>query len=68
MGGESKSLEEDVINGIRMTGHFIARQIFGVHHQPMAEARQRLQDMVVMQFGQDMPPETMIDDPSTGEG
>jgi DNA repair protein RecO (recombination protein O) len=68
LGGESKSLEEDVINGIRMTGHFIARQIFGVHHQPMAEARQRLQDMVVMQFDQDIPAETRIDDPSAGEG
>lgn len=68
LGGASKSLEEDIINGIRMTGHFIARQIFGVHHQPMAEARQRLQDMVVMQFGQDMPANTVIDDPSAGKG
>lgn len=53
LGGDAKSLEEDVINGIRMTGHFIARRIFGVHHQPMAAARQRLQDMVMLQFGKD---------------
>ena len=67
LGGASKSLEEDIINGIRMTGHFIARQIFGVHHQPMAEARQ-ITDMVVMQFGQDMPANTVIDDPSAEKG
>jgi DNA repair protein RecO (recombination protein O) len=50
LGGPRKSLEEDVINGIRMTGHFIGRQIFGIHHLPMAEARQRLEDLVMTEF------------------
>lgn len=68
LGGASKSLEEDIINGIRMTGHFIARQIFGVHHQPMAEARQRLQDMILIQFGQDMPPDASLNHVSASEG
>lgn len=51
LGGEAKSLEEDVINGIRMTGHFITRQIFAPHHRPVAEARQRLERMVVARYG-----------------
>ena len=50
LGGPRKPLEEDVINGIRMTGHFIGRQIFGIHHLPMAEARQRLEDLVMTEF------------------
>ena len=51
LGGMRKSLEQDLINGMRMSGHFIYRQLFALHHKPMAEARQRLETLVAAEYG-----------------
>ncbi|TLU72697.1 DNA repair protein RecO [Lichenicoccus roseus] len=32
--------------GLRLTGHFLARDAFGARHQPLPAARSRLQDMI----------------------
>ena len=37
-----KTLEEDLLAGMQLTGHFLERRVFGVHHQPLPPARQRL--------------------------
>jgi DNA repair protein RecO (recombination protein O) len=37
---------EDWIAGLRTTGHFLARDVFGGRHRPMPEARLRLADRV----------------------
>ena len=37
-----KTLEEDLLAGMHLTGHFLERRVFGVHHQPLPPARQRL--------------------------
>ena len=37
-----KTLEEDLLAGMQLTGHFLERQVFGAHHQPLPPARQRL--------------------------
>ena len=33
-------------DGLRLTGHFLARDAFGARHQPVPAARARLQDMI----------------------
>lgn len=43
LGGESeKTLEEDLLDGMHLTGHFLEKQVFGLNHQPLPPARQRL--------------------------
>ena len=52
LGGAKKNLDEDLVDGIRLTGHFFAREIYGVNHRPIAEPRQRFEDIVVKKFGE----------------
>ncbi len=33
-------------DGLRLTGHFLARNVFGAHHRPLPPARDRLADLV----------------------
>lgn len=37
---------EDWKNGLALTGHFLSRWVFGVRHQPLPAARERLVDYV----------------------
>ncbi|OUI83696.1 DNA recombination protein RecO [Gluconobacter sp. DsW_056] len=45
---------EDWKNGLALTGHFLSRWVFGVRHQPLPAARERLVDYVQrLQIGPD---------------
>lgn len=46
LGGVARSPEQDLVDGLRLTGYFLDRQVFGQHHQPLPAARQRLGDLV----------------------
>jgi DNA repair protein RecO (recombination protein O) len=37
---------EDWCDGLRLTGHFLARDAFGARHRPLPAARQMLYDRV----------------------
>jgi DNA repair protein RecO (recombination protein O) len=38
-------------DGLRLTGHFLARDVFGLRHRPLPQARQALYDRVSMMAG-----------------
>ena len=40
------STPEDWRDGLRLTGHFLARDVFGARHRPLPQARQMLYDRV----------------------
>ena len=44
--GGNEAGPEDWRDGLRLTGHFLARDAFGHHHRPMPAARQMLYDRV----------------------
>lgn len=44
--GEAEASPADWRDGLRLTGHFLARDAFGAHHQPLPSARLRLYDRV----------------------
>ncbi|KXV46600.1 DNA recombination protein RecO [Gluconobacter albidus] len=50
---------EDWKNGLALTGHFLSRWVFGVRHQPLPAARERLVDYV--QRLQATPPDKAVD-------
>lgn len=45
VGGNVASIE-DWRDGLRLTGHFLARDVFGLHHRPLPQARAMLYDRV----------------------
>ncbi len=45
--GGNIALPEDWRDGLRLTGHFLARDAFGFHHRPLPQARVMLYDRVV---------------------
>ena len=45
-----KTLEEDLLAGMQLTGHFLERRVFGVHHQPLPHARERLMALAEKRF------------------
>lgn len=45
-----KTLEEDLLDGMQLTGHFLERRVFGAHHQPMPPARLRLLALAQKRF------------------
>jgi len=47
---EDRSLEEDLLDGLRLTRHFLERKVFGLHHLPLPAARERLADLVQRRF------------------
>jgi DNA repair protein RecO (recombination protein O) len=44
--GDAAASPEDWRDGLRLTGHFLARDAFGHHHRPLPAARQMLYDRV----------------------
>jgi len=44
--GQGPSGPADWLAGLRLTGHFLARDVFGSHHQPLPAARDMLVDRV----------------------
>lgn len=44
--GQGPSGPAEWLAGLRLTGHFLARDVFGVHHRPLPAARERLVDQV----------------------
>ncbi len=44
-GGEPT--ETDCLDGLKLTGHFLARDVFGARHRPLPPARERLYDLIV---------------------
>jgi DNA repair protein RecO (recombination protein O) len=44
--GQGPSGPVDWAAGLRLTGHFLARDVFGAHHKPLPAARERLVDQV----------------------
>ncbi len=44
--GQGPSGPAEWLVGLRLTGHFLARDVFGVHHKPLPAARERLVDQV----------------------
>ena len=52
LGGISqKKLEEDLLDGMQLTAHFLERQIFGLYHQPLPLPRQNLMALAEKKFG-----------------
>ena len=53
LGGESeKTLEEDLLDGMELTGHFLEKKVFGLQHQPLPPARERLITIARKRLGQ----------------
>ncbi len=44
--GQGPSGPADWLAGLRLTGHFLARDVFGTHHKPLPAAREMLADRV----------------------
>ena len=44
--GQGPSTAPDWLTGLRLTGHFLARDVFGTHHKPLPGAREMLLDRV----------------------
>jgi len=36
----------DALDGLKLTGHFLARDVFGVRHRPLPPARERLYNLI----------------------
>ena len=45
-GGDAAPEPEDLLHGLRLTGHFLARNVFGVRHSPVPAARTMLADRI----------------------
>ncbi len=50
--GENEASLADCLAGLRITGHFLARDVFGGHYKPLPPARQRLYDLVSDRLGE----------------
>lgn len=44
--GEEKTVEQDLLDGMELTRHFLEKKVFGLHHQPLPQPRQRLDTLV----------------------
>ncbi|MGG5820861.1 DNA repair protein RecO [Falsiroseomonas sp. HW251] len=44
--GQGPSGPADWLAGLRLTGHFLARDVFGTHHRPLPAAREMLLDRI----------------------
>jgi DNA repair protein RecO (recombination protein O) len=54
---------EDWCDGLRLTGHFLARDVFGARHRPLPMARQMLYDRVVALAAESLPAGWTADSP-----
>jgi DNA repair protein RecO (recombination protein O) len=59
--GPEESGPEDWRDGLRLTGHFLARDVFGARHKPLPMARQMLYDRVAA-LVPDSPPDLETND------
>ncbi|XDZ64754.1 DNA repair protein RecO [Alphaproteobacteria bacterium LSUCC0684] len=48
--GDDHALAQDLLDGMRLTRHFLERKVFGLHHLPLPAPRQRLDDLVQRRF------------------
>jgi DNA repair protein RecO (recombination protein O) len=62
--GDEKTIEQDLLDGMELTRHFLERKVFAVNHQPLPPPRQRL-DMLARQRLQPTPPEETAVEGST---
>lgn len=54
LGGESeKTLEEDFLDGMELTRHFLEKKVFGLSHQPLPPARERLASIAHKKLGRE---------------
>jgi DNA repair protein RecO (recombination protein O) len=52
LGGESqKTLEEDLLDGMELTGHFLETKVFGLQNKPLPPARERLLEIAQKRLG-----------------
>jgi DNA repair protein RecO (recombination protein O) len=47
----SEANADDCLDGLKLTGHFLARDVFGARHRPLPPARQLLYDLLQEQAG-----------------
>lgn len=47
--GEARFEPQDILDGLRLTGHFFLHRVFAQSHMPLPEARQRLEEKLVKQ-------------------
>jgi DNA repair protein RecO (recombination protein O) len=50
--GTDPTLEE-ALEGLKLTGHFLARDVFGARHRPLPPARERLYNLIVDRVAED---------------
>ncbi len=48
-----KTLEEDLLDGMELTGHFLEKKVFGLQHQPLPPARERLISIAHKKLGRE---------------
>ena len=54
LGGQSeKTLEEDFLDGMELTRHFLEKKVFGLSHQPLPPARDRLASIAQKRLGRE---------------
>lgn len=49
--GEARFEPQDILDGLRLTGHFFLHRVFAQGHMPMPEARERLEEKIFQQAG-----------------
>ncbi len=50
--GEARFDTQDVIDGLKLTGHFFLHRVFAQAHAPLPEARQRLEERLTRQLAE----------------
>jgi DNA repair protein RecO (recombination protein O) len=63
--GAAQSDAQDWLDGLRLTGHFLTRDVFGSRHRPLPMARQMLYDRVEALVA-DSPPAVELEDRDAG--
>jgi DNA repair protein RecO (recombination protein O) len=58
-GGQDERDPAEWLKGLRLTGHFLARDVFGGRHRPLPAARDRLADRVAALLPPARPPATL---------
>ena len=51
LAGDAPAGAQDWVDGLALTGHFLARDAFGLQHKPLPPARLRLVDRVAREAG-----------------
>jgi DNA repair protein RecO (recombination protein O) len=48
---DSQPTQADCLTGLKLTGHFLTRDVFGARHRPLPPARERLYDLLLERQG-----------------